>query len=73
MDHTATGKGPDNTRVHKYIPYLVNQARYQRLQMTSSSQVPWLSTYIHPNKNGVFGNLITRHDFSICCQNQAEI
>jgi hypothetical protein len=33
-----SGEGPNNVEVHKYLPYLVYQDRYQRHRVTSSSK-----------------------------------
>jgi hypothetical protein len=41
MDHTATREEPDSAEVHKYFPYLANQYGYQRLPVTSGSEIPW--------------------------------
>jgi hypothetical protein len=48
MDHTAARKRPSSARFHKYLPYLVHQAGYQRFRVTSSAQVCGaLHRYIH--------------------------
>ena len=44
MDHTAIGNGPESTKFHKYLPYLVHQAGYWRFRVTSGAQVSWCSS-----------------------------
>ena len=34
MDHIAARKRPSSARFHKYLPYLVHQAGYQRFRVT---------------------------------------
>jgi hypothetical protein len=36
---------------------------------TSGSKILWVSTQIHPNRNGVYGHLITGSLLSMYCQN----
>jgi hypothetical protein len=42
-----TREGPNSVGVHKYLPYLAHQDGYQRLRVTSGSEIPWaLHRYI---------------------------
>jgi hypothetical protein len=73
MDKCTIGKRSDCARVHQYIPYLVLEVGYQRLQVTPSSEVPQWPTQVHPNIYGFLGNLLTGSHLLMCYQNRVEI
>ncbi len=62
------GKGQRCAIVHKYFPYPSHEAEYQGYLVTFGAQVPWLSTQVHPGRDGVNGHFLTQHGILVHCQ-----